>query len=121
MEWWGYAIVAGSILSQVLAWATKLKWSAEYKDAKEAQIKSLESRAQYEGMEQMTKTRRGAPARTGRGLSSIYRFAVALPLLCRVGRNLLHMPRSVPSRGDSDQYTRAGSFVASTLPRDPPR
>jgi hypothetical protein len=42
MKWWGYAIVAGSILSQGLAWAAKLRWSAEYKDAKEAQVKSLE-------------------------------------------------------------------------------
>jgi hypothetical protein len=42
MEWWGYAIVAGSIVSQILAWAAKLRWSAEYKNAKEAQIKSIE-------------------------------------------------------------------------------
>jgi hypothetical protein len=50
-----------------------------------------------------------------------FAVAVALPLLCRVGRNLLRMLRSVPSPGDSDRYTRADSFVASTLPRDPPR
>jgi len=42
MEWWGYIIVAGSIVSQGLAWAAKLRWSAEYKAAREAQIKSLE-------------------------------------------------------------------------------
>lgn len=42
MEWWGYAIIAGNIISQVLAWTAKLRWSAEYKDAKEAQIKSIE-------------------------------------------------------------------------------
>ena len=42
MEWWGYAIVAVSVVSQALAWAAKLRWSAEYKDAKEAQVKLLE-------------------------------------------------------------------------------
>src|SRR2546421_12287980 len=42
MEWWGYLIVAGSIISQGLAWAAKLRWSAEYKNAKEAQVKLLE-------------------------------------------------------------------------------
>jgi hypothetical protein len=42
MEWWGYAIVGGSIVSQGLAWAAKLRWSAEYKNTKEAQVKLLE-------------------------------------------------------------------------------
>ena len=42
MEWWGYAIIGGSIVSQGLAWAAKLRWSAEYKNTKEAQVKLLE-------------------------------------------------------------------------------
>ena len=34
-----------------------------------------------------------------------------LPLVCTCCRNLLHIPGSGPSGGDSDRYTRAGSFL----------
>ena len=42
------------------------------------------------------------------------------PLVCRCCRNLLHILCSLASGGDSDRYTRAGSFVASTLQPESP-
>ena len=46
--------------------------------------------------------------------------AVPAPRLYRFGRTVSHTPGSLPAPGDSDQYTRAGSFAASTLQPDSP-
>jgi hypothetical protein len=43
-----------------------------------------------------------------------------VPLVCRGCRNWWHIPGSPPSGGDSDRYTRAGSFVASALQPESP-
>jgi hypothetical protein len=43
MEWWGYVIIAGSIISSGLAWAAKLWWSKEFAAAKDETIKSKDA------------------------------------------------------------------------------
>ena len=62
----------------------------------------------------------GQPGASGSMPSGARPTCFPVPLVCRCCRNWLHIPGSVPSGGDSDRYTRAGSFVASTLPPESP-
>lgn len=46
---WEQAIAAGTTLAAILAWAAKLRWSKQYKEAKDAEIQSIkEGQAQVE-------------------------------------------------------------------------
>ena len=62
----------------------------------------------------------GQPGASGSMLSGALPTCFPVPLVCRCCRSLLHIPGSVPSGGDSARYTRAGSFVASTLQPESP-
>lgn len=47
MDWFLIVITILSLLSSILAWLVKLKWSKEYKEAKEAQISALNEKLNH--------------------------------------------------------------------------
>lgn len=47
MDWFLIAVTILSLLSSILAWVVKLKWSKEFKEAKEAQISALNEKLNH--------------------------------------------------------------------------